>query len=190
MRERDVQKQKAVIEATIKVINEIGFVSASISKIAKEAGVSVGTIYIYYENKEDLVVSIYYEVKKDITSFLYQDLDETMSVEQNFKVLWENTIKAGAQIVNLISYSEQFANSPFYDLIDHSKIYELMQPILDLIKRGVEEKTLKDISIEVFVAFFIIPATFLANRKKCASFDVSTKNIDDTFQLAWNTIKK
>ena len=45
MRVKDEVKQDAIIEATIKLVNEIGFVSSSVSKIAKEANVSPATLY-------------------------------------------------------------------------------------------------------------------------------------------------
>lgn len=189
MRIRDINKQKAVIDATIKVINEIGFASASISKIAKEAGVSVGTIYIYYTNKEDLVVSVYYNVKQEIMNALYLNIDESKSIKANLNTLWNNTIKAGEVIPMLLSYSEQFANSPFYDLVDKTKTYEFVKPLIELQNRGIEEKVLKAMSFELFVAFFMSPAAFLSNRKLCVDFKINKKNIEDSFQIAWNTIK-
>ena len=57
MRTKDEGKQDAIIKATIKLVNEIGFVSSSVAKIAKEANVSPATIYVYYQNKEDLLIS-------------------------------------------------------------------------------------------------------------------------------------
>ena len=57
MRTKDEFKQDALLKATIKLVNEIGFVSSSVSKIAKEAEISPATIYIYYKNKEDLLIS-------------------------------------------------------------------------------------------------------------------------------------
>lgn len=190
MRIRDIEKQNAVIKATIKVINEIGFASASISKIAKEAGVSVGTIYIYYQNKEDLVVSVYYYVKEKMTVVLFNGMSENNSVKKNLKILWDNTINSGTIIPELIAYSEQFLNSPFYDLIDTVKIDEITKPVMGIVNRGIEEKILKQISFEVFIAFFYVPANFLSNRKICPGFEITEQNINDTFQLVWSTIKK
>ena len=66
MRVKDEIKQEALFEATIKVVNQIGFASSSVSKIAKEAGVSPATIYIYHKNKEDLLISSYVEIKKKL----------------------------------------------------------------------------------------------------------------------------
>lgn len=62
MRNKDELKQEAIIQATIKLVNKIGFVSSSVAKISKEANVSPATIYIYYKNKEDLLVSTYVEI--------------------------------------------------------------------------------------------------------------------------------
>jgi len=190
VRNRDIEKQKAVIKATIKVISEIGFASASISKIAKEAGVSAGTIYIYYQNKEDLVLSVYYYVKKEITLVLYEGINETNSVNKNLEIFWKNTINSGTIIPELMAYSDQFANSPYYDLVDKAIIYELAKTILDLLEKGIKEGIIKEMSIEVFIALFYIPATYLSNRKLCPGFELSTLNMNDTFQLVWNTIKK
>ena len=55
MRIKDLHKQEAIIEATVELVNEIGFVSSSVSKIAKKANVSPATLYIYYKNKEDIL---------------------------------------------------------------------------------------------------------------------------------------
>ena len=63
MRQKDELKQDAIIHATVRLVNEIGFAASSVSKIAKAANVSPATIYIYYKNKEDLLVSTYISIK-------------------------------------------------------------------------------------------------------------------------------
>ena len=52
MRKKDDEKQNNIKKAVIKLILEEGFQGTSMSKIAKEAGVSPATVYIYYQNKE------------------------------------------------------------------------------------------------------------------------------------------
>ncbi len=188
MRIKDCKKEKAVVDATIKLINECGLNTTSISKIAKEAGVSQGTIYIYYKNKDDLVVSIYHEVKQRIVAFLHRDLDEKGSVEQNLRTLWNNTIKVNKYFPELVSYDLQFSNSPFYDLVDQSKMLELAKPLTSLVARGVREKVIKEMSADVFIAFFMSPAHFLSSRKMGARFIIDEESIEETFQLAFKTI--
>lgn len=48
-------KKEAIRKAAVKIIAEEGFFSATTDKIAKEAGLAVGTIYNYFSNKEDIL---------------------------------------------------------------------------------------------------------------------------------------
>ena len=54
MRMKDENKKAAISKAIIGLINEIGFANISMSKIAKATGLSAATLYVYYENKEDM----------------------------------------------------------------------------------------------------------------------------------------
>lgn len=190
MRIRDEIKEKAVIDATIKVVNEIGFASASISKIAKEAGVSAATIYIYHKNKEDLMVNTYYEVKQEIITAYFKGVDEKEETKEKLFVVWCNILHTGKEIADLLQFANQFANSPFYDLLDSEKLQAFTQSTLDLLQQGIENKQLKMLTMEEFNAFFTIPAIFLSNQKICGGFADEKTNIERTFQLAWSTIKQ
>ncbi|WNB93212.1 TetR/AcrR family transcriptional regulator [Bacillus sp. NEB1478] len=54
-------KYEKIIDAAVNVIAEHGYHQSQVSKIAKEAGVADGTIYLYFKNKEDLLVSVFNE---------------------------------------------------------------------------------------------------------------------------------
>ncbi len=58
---RDRPKYKQIVDAAVIVIAENGYHQAQVSKIAKEAGVADGTIYLYFKNKEDILVSVFRE---------------------------------------------------------------------------------------------------------------------------------
>lgn len=59
MAKRTGEKFKVIIEAAVRVIADNGYHGSQVSKIAKEAGVAEGTIYLYFENKEDILISIF-----------------------------------------------------------------------------------------------------------------------------------
>lgn len=61
MAKRIGDKYDAIIEAAVKVIASNGYHNAKVSQIAKEAGVADGTIYLYFKNKEDVLVSMFNE---------------------------------------------------------------------------------------------------------------------------------
>ncbi|GAA0434820.1 MAG: TetR/AcrR family transcriptional regulator [Bacillota bacterium] len=54
-------KYKQIIEAAVEVIAENGYHASQVSKIAKKAGVADGTIYLYFKNKEDILISVFEE---------------------------------------------------------------------------------------------------------------------------------
>ena len=53
------EKREAILNAAIKVFAKKGFHNSRISDVAKEAGVAEGTIYLYFENKDHLLLSVF-----------------------------------------------------------------------------------------------------------------------------------
>ena len=90
MRIKDDEKRKALFEATVKVVNDIGFASSSVSKIAREANVSPATLYVYYENKEDLLVSTYIDIKLNLSRAILKDFDATLPIRDILQNFWLN----------------------------------------------------------------------------------------------------
>jgi TetR/AcrR family fatty acid metabolism transcriptional regulator len=61
-RPRTEDKRKRILEAAVKVFARKGYFAARVSEIAKKAGVADGTIYLYFRNKEDILVKLFDEV--------------------------------------------------------------------------------------------------------------------------------
>lgn len=53
-----LERQKQILDAAARVFSEKGFAHATIRDIARAAGVSDGTIYLYFKNKQDLLVHL------------------------------------------------------------------------------------------------------------------------------------
>lgn len=58
---KDRPKYRQIIEAAVEVIAENGYHASQVSKIAKTANVADGTIYLYFKNKEDILISVFKE---------------------------------------------------------------------------------------------------------------------------------
>jgi AcrR family transcriptional regulator len=54
----DPVKREQILDGAKRVFMRMGFDAASMNDITREAGVSKGTIYVYFENKEDLFVAM------------------------------------------------------------------------------------------------------------------------------------
>jgi TetR/AcrR family fatty acid metabolism transcriptional regulator len=61
-RPRSDDKRRRILEAAIRVFARKGYYGARVSEIARRAGVADGTIYLYFKNKEDVLVALFDEV--------------------------------------------------------------------------------------------------------------------------------
>ena len=63
-------KYHQILEAAVKVFARQGFYQSTVAQIAKEAGVADGTIYLYFKNKDDILVQFFnYRAKQVFESF-------------------------------------------------------------------------------------------------------------------------
>jgi TetR/AcrR family fatty acid metabolism transcriptional regulator len=59
MRVKEGNKEKDILEAAVKVFALHGYHVAKISKIAEVANVATGSVYVYFKNKEDILLKIF-----------------------------------------------------------------------------------------------------------------------------------
>jgi len=81
MMRKNRPKYKAIIDGAVQVIAENGYHASQVSKIAKKAGVADGTIYLYFKNKEDILISVF---KEKMGQFI-QKIAEATHREQDVK---------------------------------------------------------------------------------------------------------
>ncbi len=159
MRIKDINKQEAIIEATVLLVNEIGFASSSVSKIAKKANVSPATIYIYFKNKEDLLVSTYIEIKKKMSTALLVGFDNSKPFRDILQNVWKNGFKFVRENQSLYQYTEQFANSPYSELVNHAELEKHFEPFITVLQKGIEQKVIKNVPFDLLATddFRMIP---------------------------------
>jgi len=59
-------KRRRILDAAVTVFAQHGFYTAKVSQIAKEAGVADGTIYLYFKNKEDILIQVFIDAMDEI----------------------------------------------------------------------------------------------------------------------------
>jgi len=69
-------KYHRILEAAVKVFAEQGFFQSTISQIAKEAGVADGTIYLYFKNKEDILIQFFSYKTKQVFDRFREEVDK------------------------------------------------------------------------------------------------------------------
>lgn len=130
-------KYNQIIDAAAEVIAEHGFHQAQVSKIAKRARVADGTIYLYFKNKEDILISLFREKMGLYVSRLEKEMNTKNSVEEkllalvevHFKNLSENQHWAVVTQLELRQSDKQL----------RAKISEVLKDFLAIMDALIEE---------------------------------------------------
>lgn len=76
-RDKGPDKRQRILDAALKVFAERGFYNAKVSEVARAAGVADGTIYLYFENKDDLLIQLFEDRMEYIIRRLSDELERS-----------------------------------------------------------------------------------------------------------------
>lgn len=187
--QKSIDKRNALVKATIELVNNNGFHATPMSKIAKMANVSPATIYLYFDNKQDLLNQTYIEVKAAYTNYAFETYDETMSVEAGFKLIWNRIADFKLNECENAMFLAQCDNTPIIDEVSRQEGIKHLQPLLDLWERGRKEGIVKPISDYLLYAYAINPLSFLMMTQNRGAFILDKTHIDEAYEAAWSSIK-
>ena len=187
--QKSIDKRNALIKATIELVNNNGFHATPMSKIAKMANVSPATIYLYFENKQDLVNKTYIEVKAEYTKYAFATYDENMHVEAGFEIIWKRIADFKLKECVNAMFLAQCDNTPMIDESSRQEGVKHLQPLLDLWMRGKKEGIIKPMSDYLLYAYSINPLSFLMMAQKRGALQLDKTHLEEAYQSAWSSIK-
>lgn len=82
MRAKSSDKHQRILDAAVKVFARKGFFQSKVAEIAREAGVADGTIYLYFKNKDDLLISIFEVKMEQVISSFRSAIEELASARE------------------------------------------------------------------------------------------------------------
>lgn len=150
MRTRDTNKEEIVKQKAIEMLVSQGVEGFGMNRLAKESGVSVATLYIYYSDKEDLIRKIGTEIGKNFFGEMLVGFSPEMSFVDGLRNQWENRSRF------VLTYELE---TTCFELLKHSTYGEsiLAEITIDFkiimtkfITKAIEKKELLPITFEVF----------------------------------------
>jgi len=142
MARKRIDKTDAILKAAAKIFAEYGFAGAKISEIAREAGVADGTIYLYFQNKEDILHTLFSTSLEDFVGQLKEKLKNAKSpadalrivCEHWFGFLEENVYLAQLNLVELRQHSTGERRKQLNEYI--RPFFEIIE---EIIRQGIED---------------------------------------------------
>lgn len=189
MRYKDENKQEAIFQATIRLINEIGYANISMSKIAKVAGVSVSTLYTYYENKEDMFRKVYVEAKTTMLAACSSGITESETVRQSIRRICKNLLEFMKENEEYFLFIEQSSNSPLVTESISEEVDIYHRPVISVFERGINEDILKKTSPVLLIGFCFYPIAQIYKETCHNQSMLQSIDYDLVFDMCWDAIK-
>jgi TetR/AcrR family fatty acid metabolism transcriptional regulator len=80
-------KRERILAAAERIFARHGFFAAKVSDVAKEAGVADGTIYLYFKNKDDLLISLFERRMQQVNEALRAAVDKVKTPREQLRAL-------------------------------------------------------------------------------------------------------
>lgn len=135
---QDPAKREQIMEGARHVFMDKGFDAASMNDITREAGVSKGTIYVYFANKEELFEALVEEERCKIFQNLYETLDhhddlrttlERFGMAISFKITSDKVVMAQRTVIGAAEHIPELG-ARFYEngpLHGHAKVKAFLE---------------------------------------------------------------
>ncbi|MBM7617039.1 AcrR family transcriptional regulator [Weissella uvarum] len=190
MRKRDENKLIALEQAALDLVQENGLSQLSINKLAKRAGVSVATAYIYFENKSDLLGHLYQSMQNTLIEQI-EAPDASLPITQQFAQVMQAYAHNFDQNPKALNFMAALAANPEYLPEDLQTNTTLLGPaMLTVIKRAYQADQLVTHNVDLIVAQALQPLQWLYQVRAQHQVPVTAAELDQLIGMATRAIFK
>ncbi len=182
-------KHEKILKAAIRVFARNGFFDSRIAEIAKEANVADGTIYLYFNNKYDILITIFEEEMGKIIARVNQeiaDFDDPREKLKRFAHLHLSIVQENRDLAEVIQV-ELRQSSKFMKEYRNKKFAEYVNIIAQIIRYGQAQGVFRsDIMPEIFKRAFFgaldeMSRLWILSEKRKYSIATAAKQISQYF---------
>lgn len=172
-------KRRAIIDAALDLFADTGVHGTPIPPIAKAAGVGIGTLYRYFDNKEALVNAVYRAAKDDLQHSLLAEFDGVTSTRALFDTIWARLAGFARSRPAAFRFLEVQDHYRYLDTESRASERALLDPLKTLVQTGQQSGDLDtriqpEIAITLFWGAFV--GLFKAARLGYIELDHATLN--------------
>jgi AcrR family transcriptional regulator len=173
-----------------------GFDGLSLHKLARAAGVSPATIYIYFKDREDLIIKIYEEVSARMFEETLAGFDPKMDFAEGLGVQWINRARYFLKHPVEMHFMEQIKFSPLHDraiAVSGGKFRQMMR---EFVGNAILRKQLVAVPVEIYWSIAFAPLYQLVkfhihkkNMSGTGNFLLTERMLETTLQLVLKALK-
>lgn len=177
-----------ILSSTELLMARDGLQNLSMHKIAKEAGLASGTLYLYFKNKDDLLNRLAYDLYERFCSTAYTCLDLTLPLQEQYAQLWQckwaflqdnPTVAVNLYQYRALSGLQQIIGECFSDPQETWNLF---------VKRGQDAGVIAQLPSEVLFSLSLGVALDLAHLQAVGLAQFSAKTLEDVMHRTWKAM--
>lgn len=184
-----MDKKQRIILTMLELVVKQGFHATPMSQVAKESNVAVGTIYHYFENKEQIIEEIYMMIFKDFGVVLTANLNPEEDFKKQFQAMWMNLYNYFVSNPLAFRFSEFIGVPPLItsDIVKKTKPFYVK--IRNFFLTGIEEKNLKDMHVRLIMQLTYGNVISAVRLKVKDELSMNVRELGQAMEASWDTIK-
>jgi TetR/AcrR family fatty acid metabolism transcriptional regulator len=134
-------KRERILRAAVEVFARNGYFNAKVTDIAKGAGVADGTIYLYFDGKEDLLVTIFREYARNYLHELEKRLAGVNRAEERIRITITHHLETLGRDrpLAVVSQVELRHSLKFMSLLSQQEVADYLNMLRKVVEHGQAE---------------------------------------------------
>lgn len=190
---KDLNKHNDIMQAAMELFVEHGFHDATVAKIAQKANISVGTIYLYFENKHVLIHELYQELEDKIRFVIQKGYPFGRPVRERFFYIATTLLNYFIAHPLYFRYVDQYQCSPYGVSLRRENIMgdtDDRELFKDLFEEGIARQVLKDLPTDIIIILTLGPMLALAREHILGFITLDDVMIRQATEICWSLIKR
>lgn len=132
------EKRARILRAAIRIFSQKGFFNSKVAEIARASGVADGTIYLYFRNKEDLLISLFEEKMGEVVAGVRERIAGGSDALEKLKIFIDNHMDLLEREAGLIEVLQVELRQSSKFLKDYTpvKFFEYLEVISGILEEG------------------------------------------------------
>jgi TetR/AcrR family transcriptional regulator, repressor of fatR-cypB operon len=190
---KTIDKRTEVMTVAMKLLAENGFHRVPMSMIAAKANVAVGTIYLYFAGKDELITELFKELENKIVGTIREGFPTAGPIRERFLYLTGKILRFLIENPLSFRYIEQYMNSPYgismrrdrlLDKTGHDDLF------MALFEEAIADRVVKDIPVIALFSLTIAPLIFLVRDHILGFVTLDEALIRQTTEACWDAVKR
>jgi AcrR family transcriptional regulator len=191
-----MNKKTAILEAALNLIAVHGFHGAPTSKIAREAGAGVGSIYRYFQSKEELIHELFKHLSEKASPDILMDFDPSAPIKEQFILLNRSMFLYMIRNPKVFAFMEQYFNSPYGlthrrdTILNEQNNNKDSHPLHAVLEKAKKNRIMKDLPLNILEALSFGPIHFLLRDIHAGLIEIDEKTINKIIEACWDSVKR